>query len=321
MGKRSSVMSEKTFVGIDVAKDTLDVAIRPEGIQRNFPNDEEGWHSLLLFVRPLGPSLIVLEATGGYQMGIVRVLAAAALPVVVVNPRQVRDFAKATGRLAKTDSLDAGAIAHFAEAVKPDIRPLKTGEAEKLDALMTRRRQLIDMITSEKNRLHSATEWTKQDIETHIAWLEHALEKTDSDLDNLIKKSPLWKEKRSILLSVPGIGPVTAATLIVDMPELGTLNRKKISALVGVAPFNRDSGTMKGKRTIWGGRASVRSSLYMATLTAVRFNPVIKPFYQRLVKAGKLPKVALVACMRKLLVILNTMVKTNTNWRINPCAP
>jgi transposase len=250
-------------------------------------------------------------------MGVVRLLAQAALPVVVVNPRQIRDFAKATGKLAKTDNLDAEVIARFAEAIRPQVRPLKTEEAQQLDALLARRRQIVEMITTEKNRLRSSL-WTKEDIETHIAWLGQSLTKIEADLDDLIKKSSVWREKHDIVTSVPGIGPVTALTLIADLPELGTLNRKQIAALVGVAPINRDSGLMRGKRATWGGRAQVRSVLFMSTLAAMRANPVIKTFYHRLRNMGKLPKVALTACMRKLLVILNTMLKTNAYWTI-PC--
>jgi len=304
------------FIGIDVAKRTLDVAMCPNDLSRRFPNTEEGWILLHDFIQPLKPILVVLEATGGYEMGIVRVLADASFSVVVVNPRQVRDFAKAAGKLAKTDWIDAQIIARFAEALQPEVRPLMTKEAEKFHALMARRKQLIEMITAERNRLSSAPEWAKEDIQSHIAWLKESLKKVDKGLEDLIKKSPLWKEKYTVVTSMPGVGPVMASTLLSGLPELGTLNRKQIASLVGVAPFNRDSGLFKKQRTIWGGRTSVRSILYMSTLVAIRFNPVIKTFYTHLRKTEKLPKVAITACMRKLLVILNAMVKNNSLWRV-----
>lgn len=312
-------MAKETFVGIDVAKASLEVAIHPDTTTQTFPNDEEGWASCLALLQPMVPTLIVLEATGGYEMGIVRILAEKRLSVVVVNPRQVRDFAKATGRLAKTDTLDARVIAWFALAVRPEIRPFKAEDAEKLSILMKRRRQIVEMIAAEKNRLVSSPLWMKKEIETHIVWLEKSLRRIGMDVDILIKNSPLWKEKYEIALTVPGIGPVMASTLLAELPELGKLNRKQIAALVGVAPFNRDTGKMRGKRTIWGGRGQVRSIMFMCTLAASRFNPVIKSFCHRLVHAGKLPKVALTACMRKLLVILNTMMKTRIPWKDIPC--
>jgi transposase len=233
---------------------------------------------------------------------------------VVVNPRQIRDFAKATGRLAKTDKIDAEMIARFAEAIRPEVRPLKDADAHRLQALVARRRQLVEMLTMEENRLGTATRWTRPDIEAHIEWLTEGINKVGKDTASFIKKTPLWREKEDLLRSVKGIGPVSACTLLARLPELGKLNRKKISALVGVAPFNRDSGKYRGRRTIFGGRADVRAVLYMATLSAIRYNPAIKAFYERLVHAGKLRKVAITACMRKLLVILNAMVRTNTSW-------
>jgi transposase len=306
---------QQRFVGIDVSKKELVVAVIPSGETQSFLNTEEGLASLVQFIRPCSPALVVLEATGSFGAAAVSALALAALPVVVVNPRQVRDFAKATGILAKTDAVDARVIARFAEAVRPEVRPLKDRETQKLEALNTRRRQIVEMITAEKNRLVMAPEWTRRDIQSTIAWLEKRLKKVNDDLDDHLKQSPLWREKEKLLKSVPGVGPVMTTTLLCELPELGTLNRKEIAALVGVAPFNRDSGRFRGKRSIWGGRASVRSVLYMSSLTAIRHNPVIRAFYERLIRAGKRPKVAITACMRKLLVILNTMVKTKTSWR------
>lgn len=305
----------EVFVGIDVAKRTIDVAIRPTGETKTWENREEELSLLAAHLVSLAPSLIVLEATGGYEMNIVSLLASAGLPVVVVNPRQVRDFARACGVLAKTDAIDAAIIARFAEAVRPEVRPLKDEEALRLSALVARRRQLVEMLTAEKSRLNAATRWTKQDITRHIAWLETSLNEVDREMKDLITGSPLWREKETILRSVPGVGPVISCTLLAELPELGALTGKEIAALVGVAPFNRDSGIFRGKRTIWGGRAHVRAVLYMGALTAIRFNPLIKSFYQRLRHAGKKFKVAITACMRKLLVILNSMLKHRTPWR------
>jgi len=308
-------MAEReVFVGIDVSKEKLDVAVRPSGELMRFSNDEDGISVMVDFIKPFSPILVVLEATGGMETASVGMLAAKGLPVVVINPRQVRDFAKATGRLAKTDAIDAHVIAQFGEAVRPEIRPLKDEDTKKLNALVTRRRQIVEMITAERNRLVAATPWTRKDIQNHIAWLEKCLKKADQNLNDLLKKSPVWREKDDILQSTPGVGPVLSMTLLSSLPELGALNRKQIAALVGVAPLNRDSGLFRGKRTIWGGRANIRSVLYMSVTCAIRFNPVIKKFYQRLRDAGKLHKVAMTACMRKLLVILNTMIKKRTHW-------
>jgi transposase len=300
---------DNVFIGIDVAKESLEVAMRPDGVNGSFPNTEEGRLELVRLVHTLAPQLVVLEATGGYELELAHLLALRNVNVAIVNPRQVRDFARATGRLAKTDSIDAGVLAHFAEVVRPDSRPLKDPEARKLQTLTARRRQLVEMLTAEKNRLGIADGWARPDIEDHIAWLEDRLNTINKTIGSVIKKSPLWRAKEDLLKKVKGIGAVTACGLIADLPELGTLNRKKIAALVGLAPFNRDSGIYRGKRAIWGGRSHVRSSLYMATLSAIRYNPVIKTFYNRLTGAGKLPKVAITACMRKLLVILNAIVR------------
>jgi transposase len=304
----------EVFIGIDVSKEKLDVAVRPTGEFMSFSNNEDGISCVVDFVKSFFPSLVVLEATGGLETAAVGMLADKGLPVVVINPRQVRDFAKATGKLAKTDAIDAHLIARFGEAVRPEIRLLKDQEAQKLTALITRRRQIVEMITAEKNRLHAAPKWTSKDIQTNISWLEKCLKKVDKDLKNLLKKSPVWREKDEILQSTPGVGPVLSMTLLSGLPELGNLNRKEIAALVGVAPLNRDSGLFRGKRMIWGGRANIRSVLYMSATCAMRFNPTIRIFYERLRLAGKLHKVAITACMRKLLVILNTMIKNRTYW-------
>jgi transposase len=257
----------------------------------------------------------VLEATGIYQRAAVAALSVAGLPVAVVNPRQARDFAKATGQLAKTDALDARALAHFAEAVRPMPRPLPDTQADELRALLARRRQLVTMRTAEQNRLGSALPRLQPDIQAHIAWLNTRLTTLDDDLDTTLRASPVWQEREELLRSVPGIGPVCARTLLLDLPELGTLSRQRLAALVGVAPLNRDSGTLRGSRTTWGGRAHVRATLYMSTLVAVRYNPLLKAFYERLRAAGKAAKVALTACMRKLLTILNAMMKHHASWQ------
>lgn len=303
----------ETFVGIDVAKDTLAVFVTPD-TRKGFANNEEGRNELADFLAGACPTLVVLEATGGYQISVVETLALRSLPVVVVNPRQVRDFAKATGRLAKTDAIDAEMIARFALGVKLEARPLKDNDTQRLQTFVTRRRQLVEMLTMEKNRLNTAPPWMRPDIEVHIGWLIGCIAKLDKDISSFIRTMPLWRAKENLLRSVKGIGPVSAFTLLARLPELGHLNRKKISALVGLAPFNRDSGKFKGRRMIFGGRADVRSVLYMAALSALRHNMVIKSFYERLIHAGKLPKVAITACMRKLLVILNAIVRTNTPW-------
>jgi transposase len=308
-------MSEpQLFVGIDVAKAQLDIALRPTGERWAVPNDDASILPLVTHLQAVAPTLIVLEATGGFQRAVVAALAAAGLPVVVINPRQARDFAKATGQLAKTDALDARALAHFAEAVRPTPRPLPTAQEADLRALLARRRQLVGMRTAEMNRLSNAPAPVQADLAAHIAWLDQRLATLDDTLDTTLRASPVWRERDALYRSVPGIGPVCARTLVLDLPELGTLSRQRIAALVGVAPFNRDSGTLRGHRTIWGGRAPVRATLYMSALVAVRHNPVLKAFYERLVAAGKAKKVALTACMRKLLTILNAMVKHQTPW-------
>jgi len=306
------------FVGVDVAKAELVVACRPEGAGWTASNDAEGIAATVARLRSLAPRLIVLEATGGYERAVVTALAVGGLPaVVVVNPRQVRDFAKATGQLAKTDALDADLLALFADRVRPTLRPLPDAIVQQLDALMTRRRQLLDMLTAERNRLEHAVGPIRRSLVDHIRWLERRVAAVDRDLDDTIARSPVWRAKDDLLRSVPGVGPVVSRTLLADVPELGHLNRKQIAALVGVAPLARDSGTLRGKRIVWGGRAPVRAVLYMGALVATRRNPVIRAFYRRLLAAGKPKKVALIACMRKLLTILNAMMRTSTTWQEN----
>lgn len=306
------------FVGIDVAKAELVIAIRPSGDRWTVANDEAGIQTLLKRLRRHPPALVVLEATGGYERAAVAALAAARLPLVVANPRQVRDFARATGQLAKTDRIDADTLALFAERVRPDPRALPDEAARALDALLTRRRQVLEMLIAERNRLEHALPAVRRGITQHIRWLERQLHDVDRDLDDRIQGSPVWRAKENLLRSAPGVGPVLSRTLIGELPELGTLPRKQIAALVGVAPLARDSGTLKGKRLVWGGRAPVRAALYMAALVGTRCNPVIRAFYRRLLAAGKPKKVALTACMRKLLTILNAMMRTNTMWRQIP---
>jgi len=303
------------FVGIDVSKDRLDVAVLPSEESWSTANQDEDIQSLVKRIRSLKPELIVLEATARLEMPLVGALAARGLPVAVVNPRQVREFARASGILAKTDRIDAQVLARFGEKMRPEVRPLKDKETQELTALMTRRRQLVAMLVAEKSRLAAAPQAVRKDIKTHIAWLERKLSKMNDNLADKIKNSPVWHEKDALLQSVPGVGPVLSTSLMADLPELGTLNRRQIAALVGVAPFNRDSGAFRGKRCVWGGRGRLRSTLYMATLAATRSNPAIRTFYHRLCEAGKPRKVALTACMRKLLTILNAILKSQTPWQ------
>ena len=302
------------FVGIDVSKERLDVAVRPTGEVWQVCHDSLGIGEVMERLETLMPQLVVLEATGGVEMTLAGELAASGLHVAVVNPRQVRNFARATGKLAKTDALDAQVLAHFAEAMRPVSRPLPDSDTRELAALVARRRQLVEMITAEKNRFRTAARRIRPKVEEHIRWLEENLAELDRDLGDFIRSSPIWRDKDELLRSAPGVGPVLSMTLLSGLPELGSLNRGEIAALVGVAPFNRDSGTMRGKRKVWGGRPQVRAALYMAALVATRFNPVLRDFYQRLCMAGKPKKVALTACMRKLLTILNHMVRQNRHW-------
>ena len=305
---------KETYVGIDVGKARVDVAIRPDGDLWSVDYDESGVRELVSVLETLEPAAVLLEATGGLEVPLVSALAAAALPVVVVNPRQVRDFARATGKLAKTDALDAQVLAHFAEAVRPPVRPLRDADTQELNSLTTRRNQLMTMLVAEKNRLRRASHSVRPGIQSHIMWLEQELNDLDKDLRTTLRRSPVWREKDDLLRSVPGVGEQLSLSLLAYLPELGTLDRKQIAALVGVAPFNRDSGPRRGKRSIWGGRTRVRAVLYMGALVASRYNPVLRVFYQRLLAAGKPKKLALTACMRKLLTILNAMVKTGQHW-------
>ena len=305
---------EVIYVGIDVAKAQVDVAVRPTGDRWEVSYDDAGVGKLVSQMGDLGPAMVLLEASGGLELPLVAALAAASLPVVVVNPRQVRDFARATGTLAKTDALDAQVLAHFAEVVRPPVRPLRDAEAQSLNSLVARRHQVVTMLVSEKNRLDTAARSLRPRIQAHVAWLEQELDDLDEELRQTLHQSPVWREKENLLRTVPGVGEQLSLTLLAYLPELGTLDRRQIAALVGVAPFNRDSGTLRGKRTVWGGRARVRGSLYMGALTASRHNPVIRVFYQRLLAAGKPKKLALTACMRKLLIILNSMLKHRSPW-------
>jgi transposase len=304
------------FVGIDVSKAVLDVAVSPAEERWSVPNSDDGMKQLLPKLAERAVNLIVLEASGGLERRAVAALAGAGLPVVAVNPRQVRDFAKATGKLAKTDAIDAAVLALFAERIRPELRPLKDAETAELEALVVRRRQVVDMIAAEKNRLSAAppSKQVRTAIGRTIEWLQKQLDENDRDLDKAVKKSGRWREKDTLLRSVPGVGKVLSRTLLCLLPELGKLSRKQIAALVGVAPLNRDSGTLRGRRCIWGGRAQVRKVLYMGALVGARFNPTIRAFHLRLISAGKSKKVALVACMRKLLTILNAMVASNNPW-------
>jgi transposase len=306
------------FVGIDVSKAGLDVAVHERKEVLHISNDEAGIADLVKKLKKLKPIIIVLEPSGGFEMLVVAELSRAGLPVAVVNAKRVLDFAKATGRIAKTDKLDAKVLAHFAAAIRPELRSLRTEEEEQLTALLTRRRQVLEMLTVEKNRLVTVRAKMKADIEAHIHWLSNDLKELDQGIEDFVKGSPVWKEKDFLLQSVPGVGPVTSATMLGMLPELGLLNRQEIAALVGVAPLNKDSGPKQGKRRIFGGRGDVRSMLYMAALSAKKHNPFIRTFYERLLRHGKEKKVALTACMRKLLVILNAMVRTNQPWRSQP---
>lgn len=316
--------SNAPVVGIDVSKAQLDIAVIPTSPESpsSVPNDSKGHAALLTWLKPLAPRLIVLEATGGYQRALVATLAAAGLPVVVVNPRQVRDFARAVGILAKTDAIDAAVLARFGDSIHPVLRPLPDAQTTALTDLLTRRRQLIELHTAEQNRLHQATAAkVKASIQAVLTVIQKQIRSIDDDLDGLIQECPCWREKETLLTSVPGVGAQTARTLLACLPELGAISRQTVAALVGVAPLNRDSGTMRGKRTTWGGRKVVRSALYMATLVASRYNPVIRDHYQKLLDAGKAKKLALVACMRKLLVMLNAIVRTKTPWRHSLATP
>ncbi len=297
------------FVGIDVSKDQLDIAQTPAAPPWSVANSGDGIAGLVDRLQALEPALVVLEATGGYESAVVGALMAASLPVVVVNPRQARDFARAKNRLAKTDKIDAQVLADFGEAVRPELRPLPDAAAKELGALVRRRQQLIEMLTAERNRSSLATAAVRKNIENHVQWLQKCLEDINRDLDEGVRRTPGWQERADLLRGQKGVGPVLSLVLIADLPELGQLNRKKISTLVGVAPLNRDSGKFRGRRMIWGGRPTVRAALYMGTLVATRHNPAIRAFYQRLIASGKPKKLALTACMHKFLIILNGIVR------------
>ena len=307
---------QKVYVGIDVSKDWLDGTVRPTEDTWQVNQDEDGFRSLVRRLTKLRPTLIVMEASGGYKRLAAAVFGAAQLPVAVVNPRQVRDFARSQGILAKTDRLDAAAIAHFGEVSGVAAQPLVPAEARELEALVARRRQLVQMKTAEKNRRRQAMPVVRRRIDRIIAVLEEELNDIDSDLTSRLRESPLWREREDLLRSVPGVGPSLTISLLADLPELGTLNRRQIAALVGVAPLSKDSGRSHGVRICWGGRANVRAALYMPTLVAVRHNVVLREFYTRLLDSGKPKKVALTACMRKLLTILNAMLKHRTAWNL-----
>ena len=310
---------EPTYVGIDVAKDRVDIAVRPTGQSWSASYEEKEVEILVARLQVLEPAGVILEATGGLELTLVAALAAASLPVAVVNPRQVRDFAKSTGQLAKNDRLDAQVLAHFGEAIQPPMRALRDADTRVFGAMLARRRQVVAMLVAENNRLGRALREVHPRIEAHIAWLEQELSELDGALRQTILSSPVWREKDELLRSVPGVGNQVSMTLLADLPELGSLGRKQIAALVGVAPFSRDSGRQRGRRTTWGGRARVRAVLYMGALVAARRNPVIRQFYQRLLAAGKPKKLALTACMRKLLIMLNSMAKTGKHW--DPITP
>lgn len=301
-------------VGLDIAKRHIDVAVHPTHERWRVANDENGMMVLAPRLQALQPTLVVLEATGGYESLAASALAVVGVPMAIVNPRQVRDFGKAIGQLAKTDTLDADLLALFGARVQPEPRGLPDAETQVLLALVQRRRQMTEMLVAERNRAVLVHAQLRRRLRAHIQWLERELAALDADIANYIRQSPLWRAKDDLLRSVPGIGPIVSSILLASLPELGQLNRQEIAALVGVAPFNRDSGQLRGTRAIWGGRSAVRGALYMATLVGTRYNPVLAVFYRRLVAAGKPKKVALIAAMRKLITILNSMVKTQRRW-------
>jgi transposase len=307
--------SSAVFVGIDVAKAHLDVALRPAGTHQRVPNTDTGITELRETLQAVQPDLIVLEATGGHETLVATTLASNGLHVAVVNPRQVRQFARAVGQLAKTDVLDAHLLARFAEVVRPTPRPLPDEAAQALSALVARRRQIVEMLVAEQQRLGTPAAVRGDRLQEHINWLREERDTLDGELATQLRQSPVWRATEDLLRSVPGVGPVVAATLVAELPELGRLNRKQIAALVGVAPLACESGTLRGRRIVWGGRAQVRAVLYMSTVASLRWNPVIRAFYDRLRLAGKPAKVALTACMRKLLTILNAMVRRQTHWQ------
>jgi transposase len=310
----TDMKTSEVFVGIDISSLELEIGLLPQSQTWKSPNDETGMSELIERLAELGPTLVVMEATGGLERPVHTILEEAGLAVRVVNPRQVRDFAKALGILAKTDAIDALVLAKYAQSLKPEPRPAKDKQTRELEALLKRHCQLVDMLTQERNRLRTTPKSVRGNLEAHIAVLKKYLNDVDKETRSFIKRMPIWKEKDEIIRSVPGAGPVLSVTVLSSVPEMGALNRRKIGALIGVVPFNCDSGKFKGRRRCWGGRADVRSILYMATLAAIRCNVIIRPFYQRLIAAGKDKKVAITACMRKFLTILNTMLRNGTKW-------
>ena len=308
-------MSDSVVAGIDVSKDRLDARVGPARVAVSVGNDDAGYEALSRVLAEHSATLVILEASGGYELGIAAYLVAQGFRVAVVNPRQVRDFGRATGRLAKTDDIDADLLTLFGERMNPEVRPLPDEDTLALQAILARRRQIVDMLVAEKNRLGLARDRSVQrSLKRHIEWLGKQLDDVDEDLGDMIKRSPVWRAKDNLLKSVPGVGDAVSRSLVGKLPELGELSHKKIAALVGLAPFARDSGRFRGRRAVWGGRGEVRAMLYMATLSGLRWNPVLRAFYDRLVKAGKPFKLAMTACMRKLLTILNAMVRDNTPW-------
>ncbi len=305
----------QVYAGIDVSKEFLDLAVLPSREKKRFNNDEEGVGKLTTTLKKHSVQLVVMEPTGGLEAMAAAFLAVEGIKVAVVNARQVRDYARATGKLAKTDKLDSLVMAEFASVIKPPARELRNEETEEIKAIVSRRRQLLEMLKAEKNRLAVARKNLKPNIISHIEWLKKEMAELDRDLRQRIEESAIWRVKDNLLQSIPGVGKVLSATILAELPELGRLNRRQIAALVGVAPYNRDSGMMRGKRSVWGGRASVRTVLYMAALVGTRFNPVISTFYHRLIEKGKAKKVAIVACMRRLLIIMNAMLKTQKAWQ------
>jgi transposase len=310
----TAMETSEIFVGIDISSLELEIGILPQSQTWKSSNDETGMSELVERLAGLGPALVVMEATGGLERAVHIILEEAGLAVRVVNPRQVRDFAKALGILAKTDAIDALVLAKYAQTLKPEPRSAKDKQTRELEALLKRHCQLVEMLTQEKNRLRTTPRSVRGKLEEHIAILKKYLKDVDKETRGFIKRMPIWKEKDQIIRSAPGAGPVLSVTVLSSVPEMGKLNRRKIGALIGVVPFNCDSGKFKGRRRCWGGRADVRSVLYMATLAAIRCNVIIRPFYQRLIAAGKDKKVAITACMRKFLTILNTMVRNGTKW-------
>ena len=310
--------TEPIYIGIDVSKENLDLAVNPKKQSQRFHNTATGIGKVIDYIMAINPILVVMEASGGFEITIAAALGEAGIPTAIMNPRQVRDYARSTGKLAKTDTIDAQILADFGAAVRPEPRPLANLQAQELKEILARRRQLNEMITAEKNRLLRARGMLRDHIKAHIAWMEKEVLDMNSALRRFIEESLMWREKDNLLQSVPGIGPVLSSTLVAELPELGNLNRKQIAALVGVAPLNRDSGKKRGKRSVWGGRSSVRAALYMGTLVATRCNPPIRRFYERLIAADKAKKAAITACMRKLLIIINAMVKHHTPWLYTP---